>query len=414
MLIPIVGLQHFVPDPSQFVAALPEGEEIVLVPDTGNMRDRTAIAAYHQGSRVGYVSSDFTEWIHVNYPDFISLVVLVCQDKFSFDPEIFFVSVDVEILEISPAPLRINFDPIHDIPLPQTCVAHRLAMEDVERRCLDLKDEYFDGVSVNEQVVDSLMDVARCMAKVYGSSLSGDDRRIYCLVEGLMYSALTYLTSNMTDLYLEMLTLQDIRAGFTQDDGQTAAAIMQAEIAGIREECAAFMDEYHRLIESGLVTREDLQSENDAWLRALPDNLYAHLDHPEELALRLFYERFTTSELNTIYLHLILRAEALSSGPSLGPSAARRDAVPAKARVRFSYWCTHPAPTAVEKREARRDLLDAARADKQPGLRLSKVIAHLQRQHVLQEDLAPVTQFCRNLAAWLNIPNPYNSLKRYL
>lgn len=408
LLVPIVGLRHYIAEPTTFLTTIQDGDEIILVPDAGNLRDRTAIAAYQHRRQIGYVSSDFTEWIHANYPDFQSLVVPIQHNDYAIDDNAFYVAVEVQVLEIPASEPRILPEPVHGIPLPMPRIEHRLAIADVQQRCHEL-EAYFDGVSVDESVVESLIDTARRLAGVYGHSLSGDDRRVCFHLLGLMQTAMSYCTANMCELFEEKMTIEDIRYTFARD-AKAAAAIMQQEIAEVRAGATAFLSEYKGLMESGLATADELHTENDTWLRALPSNLYIHLDNHEELAARLFYERLSTTELYTVYLHLILRDEL----PAKKAAPQPEKTVGKAARVRFAYWATNPAPTAIEKREAKADLLDAAKAKKQSAERLGKVIAHLQKNHVLQEDLKPTNRFCENLAAWLNIPNPYHSLKRYL
>ena len=80
ILVPIVGLRHFVSDVDATLAELLPGREIMLTPDRGNRRDKTAIQAWADGRQIGFVSSDFTEIIHANYPDFRGLRVEVAEN----------------------------------------------------------------------------------------------------------------------------------------------------------------------------------------------------------------------------------------------------------------------------------------------------------------------------------------------
>lgn len=274
---------------------------------------------------------------------------------------------------------------------------------EIDMRCSEI-EAYFDGESVDEGVVESLIDIARRFASVYGHSLSGSERRLYIRLMLLMNAAMTYWTQNCFDLYGEILTLSDIRREFARD-AETAAAVMEAEIEAVRAEMADFIGEIDALIRSGLATRADLYEENEQWLRALPDHLYAHLSSPTELAARLLYLRLDTDELHAIYAHMVLREWVSRTRKTRKAEPAVKDD--------FAYWATTDAAKRANAVEVMRN---AVLQNHRYGKALAEVIADLIYQKVIRS-ANDKRAFIRSLNALLDLPDrelKYSTLIPYL
>lgn len=403
ILVPIVGLRHFVSDVDATLAELLPGREIMLTPDRGNRRDKTAIQAWADGKQIGFVSSDFTEIIHTNYPDFRGLRVEVAENEIAIEDNAFYVEVELTTLELLPYAPMIESVGLHGIALPGFQQAKEVALMDIAMRC-DQVEDFFDGVHVDEGVVETLIDIARRFAAIYGHSLSGSERRLYIQLMLRMNAAMTYWTQNCFDLYSEILGLSDIRREFARDP-ETAAQVMEAEKEAIHAEMADFIGEIDALIRSGLTTRADLYEENEQWLRALPDHLYAHLTNPAELAARLLYLRLDTAELHTIYAHLILREWLSRTRKTKKSEPAQKDD--------FEFWATTDAAKRANAVEAMRN---AVLQNHRYGKALAEVIEDLIFKKVLRS-ANDKRAFIRSLNTLLDLPDrelKYSTLIPYL
>lgn len=403
ILVPIVGLRHFVKDVAATLAEMLPGREVMLIPDRGNRRDKTAIQAWADGRQIGFVSSDFTEIIHVNYPDLCGLRVEVAENELAIEDSVFYVEVEISTLELPAYATAIACDGLHGVALPGLLPARRVALMEIDMRCSEI-ESYFDGESVDEGVVETLIDIARRFAAIYGHSLSGSERRLYIRIMLLMNAAMTYWTQNCFDLYEEILGLSDIRREFARD-AETAAAVMEAEIEAVRAEMADFIGEIEALIHSGLATREELREENEQWLRALPDHLYAHLGNATELAARLLYLRLDTSELHAIYAHMILREWVSRTRKTRKAEPSIKDD--------FAYWATTDAAKRANAVEAMRN---AVLQNHRYGKALAEVIADLIYQKIIRS-ANDKRAFIRSLNALLDLPDrelKYSTLIPYL
>lgn len=403
ILVPIVGLRHFVSDVDATLAELLPGREIMLTPDRGNRRDKTAIQAWADGKQIGFVSSDFTEIIHANYPDMHGLRVEVAENEIAIEDNAFYVEVEISTLELPPYAPMIESVGLHGIALPGFQQAKEVALMDIAMRCEQM-DEFFDGVHVDEGAMESLIDIARRFAAIYGHSLSGSERRVYIRLMLLMSAAMTYWTQNCFDLYGEMLGLADTRREFARDP-ETAAAVMEAEKEAIHAEMTDFIGEIDALIRSGLTTRADLYEENEQWLRALPDHLYAHLTNPAELAARLLYLRLDTAELHTIYAHLFLREWLSRTRKTKKSEPAQKDD--------FEFWATTDA---AKRANAVEEMRNAVLQNHRYGKALAEVIADLIFKKVLRS-ANDKRAFIRSLNTLLDLPDrelKYSTLIPYL
>ena len=423
ILVPIVGLRHFVSDVDATLAELLPGREIMLTPDRGNRRDKTAIQAWADGRQIGFVSSDFTEIIHVNYPDFRGLRVEVAENEIAIEDNAFYVEVELTTLELPPYAPTIESVGLHGIALPGFQQAKEVALMDIAMRCEQV-EEFFDGVHVDEGVVESLIDIARRFDRIYGHSLSGSERRVYIRLMLLMSAAMTYWTQNCFDLYEEMLGLIDKRREFARDP-ETAAQVMEAEKENIHAEMSDFIGEIDALIRSGLTTRADLYEENEQWLRALPDHLYAHLANPAELAARLLYLRLDTAELHTIYAHLILREwlkdvveekisnEELKKEKCVEKKAKSERVKAKKQHPGFQYW--EPGLPDYRRKGAIKKMRDAmALSPNQPTARLAECIRSLQEKGLLLRNISPIREFTEQLNVLLGTAIKPDTLSRHL
>lgn len=406
LMIPIVGLRHYVSDVDAMLRELTPGEEIMLVPERGNRRDQTAIAAYREQKQIGYVSSDFTEIIRLNYPDARAILTEVVENLFAIEDNAFYVSLDIEQLVLDIPQPQIPCEGLHGIALPDFNPQRELQRIDIERR-LDELEEYFDGVHVDEEVVERLIDTARRFSTYYAQSLSGDDKWMYIRLMNSMTAAMTYWTSNNDELYEQMLGLADTRREFA-NDSKKAAAIMEQEMEGVRKEMVDFNEEIEALIRSGLVTREQLAAENDSWLRALPQHLYAHVENKEELATRLLYLRLSTAELMAVYAHIVWR-EQYGLDKKVKKTSSQKVQDETTKEEGFHYWATQHVPIEEQRNAiaAMRDIVENKTRYAKP---LLDKIDMLQKRHVLAKDLTPTTQFVAELNALLQ---PCKKVIRY-
>lgn len=411
MLIPVYMTGTSFDKPEEWMDRVPEeGEQLVLMPDDGNLYDPTAVAVYYHNTLLGYVSPEYAILVRENYPDAVAIEATVMQNEWDMLIEQgFYVDVELEEMTMPWPSHQLDCSPLADVPLPACRISHTLDVEEVLRRSTEL-EQYFDGEHVDLGVSESVIDTARRLERVYGQSLSGDDEFTWCQVMRQLHAALTYCTDNMCDLYSEILDLRERRLRLTTDS-QRLTETMQNEQRAIAEDLTTFLAELDAAIVSGLTTRTELLAMVDARLRALPSRLYAYLDNPGELAARLFALRLSARELYMVYTLVFLR-EHYGEKPKVVHVAV---AQPHKTATGFHYW----APGHISKEE-QRHAIETLREIAETRHRYSKPlldeINHLQKQHIFAKDLQPATEFVRELNHLLHPCSKqirYSSLKQY-
>lgn len=98
MLIPIVGIRHYIDNTDAFLRSLTPDTLVFLTHEDSNSYDRTAIAAIVDGQKVGYVSSDYTLLIRSNYPDDKDFRTHVRPNDWALEDNAFYIDVLITII----------------------------------------------------------------------------------------------------------------------------------------------------------------------------------------------------------------------------------------------------------------------------------------------------------------------------
>lgn len=387
MLIPIVGIRHYISDTAAFLDSLTPGISVILLYEDDNLRDKTAIQAWIDDRLVGYVSSDFTLLLRANYPDQDAIYSSVGMHELLQEDNAFFVEVPIHTYQYPPYNPCIPLTPVHDVPLPRMNKMQYVQFLEVMRTCEECLP-YLEGDQFDDVFSAKLLRAAKQFAAIFGHSLSGDERHIYTFLMGELMAAISLSPANVRELYVALVDLQEVHHDYVKT-ASLAAVVMQAELDACRPLLQPFLQELHCLVDSGVVTAPLLHKAVDAWLRALPDNLYAHLADPQELASRLFYLRLSTEELHAVYTYLLLREE-------FAPASPRHLRTSEKTTFHFSYW--EETVSAYQRQVAIKKMRKAYFASSYHATTaLVRCIRVQQRESILCQSLTPVRQFTEQL-----------------
>lgn len=406
MLIPIVGIRHYIDNTEAFLQSLTPDTLVFLTCEDSNPYDSTAIAAWIDGQKVGYVSSDYTLLIRANYPDEKEFRTFVCTNDWALEDNAFYVDAPITSFEFSLEQLTLPLSAFHDIPMPCVLQPRRLSLLHLLEQCDELQAYLEDG-KPHPKVAETLLDMAQQLSSFFGSSLSFDDRSLYLRLSGLLMDVIMrdQEADNATKLYHELLLLDDTRRHFAAD-GASAVEVMESELQAIRAELTPLLKRCEALVQCGLVTKEQLIRENDEWLRALPHHLYADINTAEELALRLLYMRLSTDELYAVYVHLLLHRE-WQAAPAKPTRVHGKKPHPG-----LQYWVDGLED--YEKKAAVGKMRDAiASSPNQPTAKLAECIKDLQDKHIIVKELSPIREFTEQLNYLLGTDIKANSLFKF-
>lgn len=394
MLIPIVGIRHYISDTSAFLDSLTPGTEVVLLYEDDNLRDKTAIQAWMNGRLVGYVSSDFTLLLRANYADQDAIYSSVSVHEFLQEDKAFFVEVPIHTYLLPTYNPCVPLTPVHDVPLPRMNKVQYVQFLDVMRTCEECQPYLEDG-TFDDTHAEKLLRAAKQFAAIFGHSLSGDERRIYTFLMSELMAAISFSPANVTELFVAVTDLREVHHDYVKN-ASLAEAVMQAEMDACRPLLQPFLQELHCLVDSGVATALLLYKTVDAWLRDLPDNLYAHLENPQELASRLFYLRLSTEELHAVYTYLLLREE-------FEPTSSHTSAY-------FRYW--GEGLSSEQRKSTIKEMRRVYFASPYHATAaLVRYIKILQRDQKLSKSLSPIREFTEQLNILLSTPDKPVAIK---
>lgn len=407
MLIPIVGIRHYIDNTEAFLQSLTPDTLVFLTCEDSNPYDSTAIAAWIDGQKVGYVSSDYTLLIRVNYPDEKEFRTFVCTNDWALEDKAFYVDAPITSFEFSLEQLTLPLSAFHDISLPRVLQPRRLLLLHLAEQC-DEMQSYLSDEQPHPEVAGTLLSMVEQFSTFFGSGLSFDDRALYLRFTDLLLDVIMrdQEADYVSELYHELLLLEDTRRHFVAD-GASAVEVMEAELRAIRAELTPLLKRCEALVQCGLVTKEQLIRENDEWLRALPHHLYADINTAEELALRLLYMRLSTDELYAVYIHLLLHRE-WQAAPAKSTRVHGKKPHPG-----LQYWVDGLED--YKKKVAVSKMRDAiAYSPKQPTAKLAECIQQLQDDHIIVQDLSPIREFTEQLNCLLGTDIKPNSLSKFI
>ena len=399
---PIVGIRHCLDesDVADLVNSLPDGARVRLQYDDSNAYDRYAIQAWMelsvddvaQNMQVGYVAADYAPMIRANYPKDDFLYASVVHPDTSIQEETSFeVELEIDKPTLPPIVQRLDLSPIANIPLTMVSPEKKMAFENIIT------------YSHEEIKPNMVLELARRYKGYLGHGLSGEERNAYILLSTMLTYAHGLWSEQTEAIWEERMDIDDTHRD-TFKTPERCAQIMAEEIAALRERATSFFEQYEAALKSGLTTREQELIQHEQWLRNLPDNLYAYIKDKNQLASKLYYERFTMEELGAIYLHLLC-VERLSKkeGETL-PDFAEQ------AISTFSFWADCASIT--KKRKAVLMWREAAAQDKEPVATLALRTKQLQNQCIIVRKLKPLTKFVDELNRFLDTPIKENSFRR--
>jgi len=406
LIFPIVGVGHCIPEEEacDLIAALPDGAEVSLMYDHANAYDRYAIQAWMelevdghcQKMQVGYVSADYAPMIRHNYPDAKVLYAYVVHPETSVvEDNSFEVEIELDKMEIPAMEKRIDLSKIANIHLPTASPERSMVWEEVIH--------YSQGGEIEAQEVLTLAEKSEAYL---GHGLSGEERTAYILLSTMLAHVHGWWSSLTEEIWQMRMTLD----GAHRDAYKTpekCAQIMEEEMQRVKGDATSFFEQYKAALKAGLTTKEKEKEAHQQWLKALPDNLYAYLEDRPQLAIRLYYERFSMEELQAIYLH-ILCIEWLKEKKKT--AAIDKDL---KQRINdFPYWGQYARIADKERAvEAMHHALYGS--GRYPIADLALAIKKLQKNEIIEQHWDLFANFVSALNALLGANIKANSLARH-
>jgi len=279
------------------------GEGVVLMKEDSNaVAPDVAVAAYVDNEKCGYVASEDVEVVRalIGKNDGVG----VRLEEWSQEEQYLLVSMEVDDnWEPAPYQPRLSKTPIAGISLPQLDMARELKVDQASG-VASYVESLMDLVR-SDKARDDLFDGAEWLSQHYGQSLSGDDyRAAVSMVQTI--EMLKQEEEGMTMLDEEV---EQIRANYVEMSND-CLRVWKKEMKAAERVLKAkngLVDEIDMLLTRGKVSREGLLAELTAWLEKMPHNLFGLWDSkPSLFAQRLFYERFTTAELDAIKIYLCI------------------------------------------------------------------------------------------------------------
>lgn len=409
----IVGLKHFLSEEERIYLLdnLTPRHEITLLLTDDNPVDKNAIQVWmpfnEQGRRlnkqIGFVSSDHTDLIHYNYPDARTMIVSGAHRNEGSDST-FFIAMEIESVGVNYPESNLDFTPIAGVPIPYLNQDYQLSLQQIKKGLMDMADE-LDGEDIDESVAHAILRIAEDFEQIYGQSLNGEEQAAYFQLTSMIDVALTYPTKQAEELQIAQDQIRAIRKRFAKEEDRFVE-VMHYEMTMVRALTKPFFKQVKQALDKKLYTLEEQQRLNEEWLRQLPDNLYLWIDKEQELAQRLFYEKFSVEDLYAIYLHLVYREKLQQEN-----QCPLEEAI-LKQRIHdFHYWgyqCT-----TYEEQFAAVSAWREALKVKQWVSQLAMVIKQQRKHHVLRDDLFPLNVLAEEMSGILNREIKANSLQRH-
>lgn len=352
--LPIVGVRHYA-DPETLFPQLADAgcEEVIwLEAEDNNLYDPgRAVAAYFRGTKVGYVSSLTLPLLRPAMPESGRLDAYFAEANEEHTS--FYVTVDLPSNEFPPYEPAFAMEPICGLSVPKRDVAY-------EQLCLQIEESLAiaDGLepAMALSVIENMLaPQVEQFLQSFGSSLSGDDMRLYLALTSAIQTPLVQLANqNLLDEYPH--SVETARALFwALFEAYTSISSATDKLRSVYKKerqrahkvfCAkgGFWPQLRTILTSQPHPLDAIEQEmaaRRAWLQALPDNLGAFVNRPE-FASRLFYRRFSSRELDLIYANLIILEEC---------EKMLQDSQPSDSKKRLpAYW--NPKSDRYQRRRA--------------------------------------------------------------
>ena len=283
------------------------GQDVMLMKENTNpVAPDQAVAAYIDDEKWGYVSSVDIPVVRIVIGDMDGIVVRL--EECHPEQDCLYVSMEADDnIQLSAYQPRLTIRPIAGITLPQLNLSRELKVDRLTAVCTYIASVH---TLINDaHIQDDLFYYAEQMTQLYGSSLSGDDFRA---VTGLI-DLVSVLKNELGDWDMLDNELTSLQAAYNQLSANCLKVWKKElkEAEHVLKTKNGLWDELTILLRKETIAREDLLDELRDWLNLLPHNLFYLYDtKPALFAQRLYYERFSTTELDAIKTYLIIHAYA--------------------------------------------------------------------------------------------------------
>ncbi len=385
--------------------------EISLVLAEDNPVDKNAIQVWmpfsedglKKNMQIGFVSSDYTDLIRYNYPDARTIIVTDAHRNEESDST-FYITMEFEHLGVNYPESNLDNTPLAGVPIPYLNHNYQLSLQQT-KHILGILSESLDGKTVSSGLVRDVLRAAEEFEQIYGQSLNGEEQSAYFQLIILIEAVMTYVPEELVDLQLALTELKAMRKRFAKEEDRYLE-VMRSEMNMVKVFGKPFFAQVQQAVKKGLTTQAQVIATNDEWLRQLPDNLYLWIDNEKELAVRLFYEKFSVEDLYNLYLHLVYRDLYCPKGKLPIDEALLKHRIQA-----FHYW-GYQCTTYEERLTATTAWHQALKA-KQWVSQLAMVIKQQRKHHILRDDLFPLNVLAEEMSGILNREIKPNSLQRH-
>lgn len=289
------------------------GAEVALMKENDNfVAPDQAVAAYIDGQKVGYVASADVPAIRAVLGDNDGMVVR--YEESDEKNQCFYVAIAASDSFTEPTyQERLSATDIGGLPIPQINLPHFLITNGMEHTCQSIHNAIDQEQMWSDNDFGQLLSYAERLQEIYGTSLSGDHFRAVVAFLTTVKTMMNYWGEPITLLTDIYESLHNTFSSFTKTETR-CLKIWKKELAQaskIINQANGLWSQLDLQMQNGQLSRDTLLSQTRQWLEQLPHNLFTlWKKQPNLFAIRLYYERFSTQELDLIKTHLIIYTHA--------------------------------------------------------------------------------------------------------
>lgn len=289
------------------------GAEVALMKENSNqVAPDQAVAAYIDGQRVGYVASADVPTVRALLGDNDGMMVR--YENGDEDNHCFYVAIATDDSFVEPTyQERLSATDISGLSIPQINLPHFLITDGMEHTCQSIRNAIDHNQIWTDNDFGQLLTYAERLQTIYGTSLSGDHFRAVVTFLTTAEAMTDYAGESiplLTDIYE---SLYNTFSSFAKTESQCLKIWKKelAQAAKTIDRANGFWSQLDLQLQSGQLSQDTLLSQTRQWLEQLPHNLFTlWKKQPSLFAIRLYYERFSTQELDLIKAHLITYTHA--------------------------------------------------------------------------------------------------------